>query len=469
MSEIATKLHPNFWIGLLIKYFQQSMLNLLKNQRTLSYISLLLFIVTNIAFILTPVINNFDADGLMQKTLRVVDLVSQQSRLAASTQQTDFSQMPNIMQTGSYIWSQQTLLLNDEKRDSKFLTDIYIPKVNHPAPVIVISNGLDEEHKHFSYLAQQLASYGFFVAVPDNNGTHLNKFLAILNSFIYGTTNTKGAKPKEFINRVLNIKFLLDELQSLSESDPSFDINLKEVGVIGHSFGGYTALALAGATLNFKQLQKDCTNIAPNIFTSSLPNVSLLLQCRALELPNVTYELQDKRIKSVMVINPVSSSIFGKSGISHIQIPVMFISSSNDIITPALMEQFLPFTWLTNTQKYLATIEGSNHFSTVGNTNLSEKSVMFLGCRYINMLGVAFFQTHLAMSKKYQSYLSPSYIQGISQKSLKLSLVNSLTATQIESAVRQETRSKMGQGSLENSIYWLIVPIYENFRDFFKT
>ncbi len=48
---------------------------------------------------------------------------------------------------------------------------------------------------------------------------------------------------------------------------------------MGQSFGAYTALALAGAKINFEQLKQDYLPQAQYL------NPSLFLQCRALELP----------------------------------------------------------------------------------------------------------------------------------------------------------------------------------------
>ncbi|MEH2255310.1 alpha/beta hydrolase family protein [Nostoc sp.] len=64
----------------------------------------------------------------------------------------------------------------------------------------------------------------------------------------------------ELIDRPLDVTFVLDQLEQRSKSDPWLQgkINGQQVGVIGQSFGGYTALVLAGARININQLQKNC-------------------------------------------------------------------------------------------------------------------------------------------------------------------------------------------------------------------
>ena len=299
-----------------------------------------------------------DLERLINQTNRAIALVNQQSAAAAATQSpVDFSQLPDLQRPGTFTWNKQTLTLYDRRRVRPILTDIYLPSTKAPARVIVISHGLGSDRSSFEYLATHLASYGFAVAVPEHLGSNAQQ----LRSLMAGRANEVTA-PNEFINRAWDVKYLLDELERRGNSDPAFQLNLQQVGVIGQSFGGYTALALVGASLNFKQLQKDC------LVLNDFWNVSLLLQCRALKLPSKEYNLRDQRVKAAIAINPITSSIFGEAGLSQIQVPVMIVSSSADKVAPALSEQILPFTWLTTPEKYLVLLQGGTHFSTIGET-----------------------------------------------------------------------------------------------------
>lgn len=373
---------------------------------------------------------------LINQTRQELALVEQQSTAGANPQQVaSFSQLPDLRQPGQISWRKQTYTLNDLRRNRTFLADIYFPEVTEPAPVIVISHGLGSDRTSFEYLAEQLASYGFAVAVPE----HLGSNTAQLRALLSGRAN-EVAQPNEFINRPLDVKFLLDQLQLLDSSNPTFKLNLQQVGVIGQSFGGYTALALAGAELNFDQLEKDCVTLNDSW------NVSLLLQCRVLQLPPNQYDLQDERIKAVIAINPITSSLFGKTGISQIKIPVMIVGSSADTFAPILSEQLLPFSWLSTPEKYLALIRGGTHFSTIGESDPAKEPVAVptqvigpnpvVARRYMNALSVAFFQTYLAKAPQYRPYLSSSYAQAISQYPLNLSLLQSLPVTQFAPFIR---------------------------------
>jgi predicted dienelactone hydrolase len=206
---------------------------------------------------------------------------------------------------------------------------------------------------------------------------------------------------------------------------------------------------LAGAALNFDQLQKDCKNL------NNSWNASLLLQCQVLELPRTQSNLYDPRVKAVIAINPLTSSVFGEASLSKIQVPVMIVSSGGDTVAPALPEQILPFTWLTTPDKYLAVIEGGTHFSTIGVTDPTRDPFILppqvigpnpaIARRYMNALSVAFCQTYVAKVPQYRPYLSAAYAQTISQPPLNLNLVQSLSANQLTQSIQrstQEIRSK---------------------------
>ena len=338
--------------------------------------------------------------------------------------------------------------LRDLRKKSNLKSKIQNPP-SSGFPVIVISHGLGSDRTSFTYLAEQLASYGFAVAVPEHPGSNAKQ----LQSLLSGRAN-QVAEPNEFINRPLDVKYLLDELQRLDAYNLSFQLNFQQVGVIGQSFGGYTALALAGAKLNFKQLQTNCDE--PN----DIWNVSLLLQCRALDLPETDYNLQDPRVKAAIAINPIDSSIFGQAGLERIQVPVMIVGGSTDTVAPVLSEQILPFSWLDTAQKYLVVIERASHFSIIGETNPNQQAFVLppqaigpspaIARRYMSALGVAFFQTYIAGNTQYRDYLSSAYVQAINQAPLNISLVQSLSITQLTQPALQRSQKVRSQEPKES-------------------
>ncbi|MBW4493353.1 MAG: alpha/beta hydrolase [Oscillatoria princeps RMCB-10] len=416
---------------------------------------------------LTPinVLRKFPTDGIRIDLARALDIfrelqqvVNQTSRATALVERLskaqaysqpgirNFSQS-DLSRRGPLTW--QTLSINVTLPDGVFPTapavkrvfpaDIYLPQLQspQPAPVIVISHGLGSDRKTFQYLAEHLASYGFAVAVPQHPGSDARQLQALING-----TASEAAEPAEFIARPLDIKYLLDELTELEKTEPALRgrLNLEQVGVFGQSFGGYTSLALAGAPIDFQQLQADCQNL------DSTWNISLLLQCRAKDLPRSQYQLGDPRIKAALAINPVDSSLLGPKSLSQIQVPVMLVASSADTAAPALPEQIRPFTWLNTPNKYLVLIGNGTHFSTLAESESNSGEVPIpsevigpspaLAYRYVSVLSLAFFQTHLANQPQYRPYLQPSYVSTLSRNPLPLSLIQSLSESELQRALQ---------------------------------
>jgi predicted dienelactone hydrolase len=387
-----------------------------------------------------------DLSQLLRRRDAIVGFLKQFSDAEIAKQPNiDFTQQPDLRRQGNFGWKVRNLPMNDTFRESRiFQVDLYVPQTKiinspkSPFPLIVISHGVAEDRKTFAYAAQHLASYGFAVAVLEHPGSDAKK----IQQFFAGLDTPPSAD--ELINRPLDVKFVLDQLQKLNDGDTNSDINirgklnLQEVGVIGHSYGGYTALVLAGATIDFPQVRRLCD------LNNSL-NLSSFLQCRANELiakQSSIPPLQDSRIKAVMAMNPLNSIVLGQSGLSKIKVPVMLMGGSQDIITPAVPEQVIPFTWLQTPIKYLALIENGTHFSTSEKLDNSPGILPVppaligpdpaIAQNYVKAYSVAFFQSHLLNQQQYRPFLTASYSKYISQPPLNLNFVQSLTPKQLE-------------------------------------
>jgi predicted dienelactone hydrolase len=405
-------------------------------------------------------------EQLINQTAEAVNAIEQQSeREAASDPITDLSSPPDPRRLGRFTWQRQTITLNDTSRDRTFVADVYLPleATSDPAypltpvpsvPVIIMSHGLGSDRTTYAYLGEHLASYGFAVAIPEHPGSNADQLRALIEGRASQVT-----EPAEFINRPLDVTYLLDELERLNQSDFAFQgrLDLRQVGVVGQSFGGYTALALAGAQINFQQLTEDCAA------EESTLNLSLLLQCRAEELVPPAADLRDERVAAIMAINPIGSIILGPAGFSEIDIPVMLVSGNADTVAPALLEQIRPFTWLTTPNKYLLMMRGSTHFSTIGTSEIGSEIVTLppeiigpspaLARSYINAMSTAFFQLHLTKDTDYLRYLGAAYAERISEPALPIDLVRFLTPAQLAQALGEplESSSRLQSNFSPNS------------------
>jgi predicted dienelactone hydrolase len=384
---------------------------------------------------------------LVQQTNTSIALVQQRSELTAKDNPSTIRQadLLALRQPGPYRWDVIPLTLTDSRPQRvqlsgpprEFGADIYLPQVKRSAPImpiIVISHGLGSGRAAFKYFAEHLASHGFAVAVPEHPGSSERQISALLDGKADDVSN-----PKEFIDRPLDVSYLLDELTRLNQLDDRFKgrLNLDRIGVMGQSFGGYTALALVGAKINFENLIKGCDKS----FAQSL-NLSLLLQCQAQQLPKKDYDLKDPRVKAAIAVNPVASSIFGAEGFKSIQAPVMIISGTADSITPPLAEQIEPFTWLPNIEKRLILIDGATHFSTIDQLQPTERAFVTpkeligrtpeVARTYMRALGIAFFRTYVKKQPNTALFLSPASIQAQSIQPLLLRGVTSLSVEDLD-------------------------------------
>lgn len=228
------------------------------------------------------------------------------------------------------------------------------------------------------------------------------------------------------------------------DSDLAGQLDLDRIGIIGHSFGGYTALALAGAQLNLDTLEANC---ASDDFIFNAANPSMLLQCTALLDPTqFDADLKDERVKAVIALNPITSSLFGRTGFTKIDIPSLIVAGTNDPVAPALLEQIRPFTWLSQSPNapthLLALVQGGSHLYEPPDVEGADPTLASglinnnipLVDSYLEALTLGFFQAEIDQNLLYQEALDEATIVQIGSQPVPLYLVNSLSARQLRPA-----------------------------------
>ncbi|MCY7332110.1 MAG: alpha/beta hydrolase [Pseudanabaena sp. CAN_BIN31] len=380
-----------------------------------------------------------ELSDLLQSTQKVVQLVNdeatKQSQANPPAQASAPIQLANLRNRGKFQWDRSSLkaIALDNKYEIPFY--LFVPKLTSsksaPLPAIVIYPGLISKLEPLLYLAEHLASYGFAVVLtvsPNSSDEQLEKLIIGVASEI--------APPESFIQRPQDITAVLNYLE---KSPQARNINWQNVGMIGHSFGGYAALALVSdAQIQFANLTEVCQG-------KYKWNASLLLQCVALGLPNQAYKLGDSRIKAVIAANPVISRVLGKPTLDKITVPIAIVSSSDDTFAPAVAEQILPFTWLTTPNRYLVLFNKAGHTAVTAITssdrlspemsNVLAGSSAIASQNYLKALSVAFFKTYLVQETSFADYLTSEYFANISTPNAKVSLLRSLTIEQIEKAI----------------------------------
>lgn len=366
-------------------------------------------------------------------TAEVAQAAAQEAATGASI---DFANLPDLTQPGSFGVEQQRWQLTDSSRNRSFYVDVYRPKSWRAGktPVVIFSHGLASRPEDFAQQAQHLASYGYVVALPQHPGSDAQQ----INNLIRGLSQQVFLK-SDFFERPRDVSYVIDELERRNAAEFAGQLDLQSVGVMGHSFGGYTALALAGATIDFDFLQQECERLL-------YLNTSLLLECRALSLPREPNNFRDPRVTAVFAANPVNYSTFGPQGLGQIQIPVMIATGTYDPATPAVLAQGLTFPALTTPNKYLAVIEGQAHVdfskldagitqaidSIAGLTLPSPQLIL----DYSNAIQLAFFEVHQLNNEDYRPYLQSAYAKYLSQdQKFKMMMITAASDAAIKQTV----------------------------------
>jgi predicted dienelactone hydrolase len=350
-----------------------------------------------------------------QETAEFITSLKQQE--AKDSSQLNIAKIPDLSAPGQFSVVKQPLKLYDTQRDRNLNVDLYLPQTqNAPksVPVIVISNGLGARRNNFQELAEHLTSYGFAVATLDHPGSDRDRQKA----FIRGLYK-ENFDAADFIDRPLDISYILDELTKLNQNQFQNRLNLQQVGVFGYSFGGATAVSLTGANLNFDKLQHDCSQ------PLDLINISILYQCRALELPRQPRSLEDKRIKATYLFVPFGSSLFGAEQLGHVSTPTMWQTVDRDFLTSLLKEQLPAFKAVGSQDKYLVVSEKLPHTTATLDQKRSQtqNKQSKISKTYQKALALAFFQTYIAQNSEYRPYLTSDYLQVLSQEPYNLHLL----------------------------------------------
>lgn len=381
------------------------------------------------------------ANQVLQEQATILAMLEAQALQAQALQPTDLD-LPSLAdlsrpgpQTPQVI---AFSFRNPERLDRpRIPAQITLPlESSDPAPLIVIAPGLASGLDTFNYLEEHLASYGFAVATlqfPSSSDRTIARFLMGLGTPL---------EPNSWVRQPLDISALLDELERRSGFDSRLRgrLDLSGVGLLGQSLGGYTVLATAGAEVNWPALQGFCAILErPETYNF---NLAALWQCSTVSDQPPQARFREDRVKAVLAINPVTAPIFGIAGegLGSIQVPTAIVTGTEDLFAPPSPEQIFPFSQLTVADRYLVIAEGGTHFSFLGGEGQGVVPVpeLLLGPGleqargYMQQLATAFFQVHLEDQDSSAAYLSPDYVQSISEPELPLRLVRSISPAQLD-------------------------------------
>jgi dienelactone hydrolase len=114
-------------------------------------------------------------------------------------------------------------------------------------PVIIFSHGLGRVSAHYSTFLENLASHGYIVVGVDS--PFFSSALKMPDGRIIQNKSQRyqrrGAREEEAVTQAQDLVFVLNELERIDKTDPHIGfagrLDLRHVGVFGHSRGGFTA------------------------------------------------------------------------------------------------------------------------------------------------------------------------------------------------------------------------------------
>ncbi|MBA4189641.1 MAG: dienelactone hydrolase [Planctomycetaceae bacterium] len=140
------------------------------------------------------------------------------------------------------------MTVKDEKRSREVPIRVHFPKEKTAAPVVLFSHGLGGSRENGEYYANHLTARGYIVVMLQHPGSDesvwkgagLGQRMAAME---------KAASGENLLLRIGDVSVVLDQLEVWNkEKDHPLNgrLDLKRVGMSGHSFGAVTTQAVSG-------------------------------------------------------------------------------------------------------------------------------------------------------------------------------------------------------------------------------
>jgi len=190
--------------------------------------------------------------------------------------------------------------------------------INKVFPLVIISHGDGGSYLLYRSISTYLAKNGYIVALLEHYGNNRNN-------------NELSQSIKNLQYRPRHVSLTIDYM--LSDNFFKDTIKKDRISIIGHSFGGYTALALAGGIPWTRDGQKVLTQT-------------------------------DDRIHSLVLMAPAAAYFIPENSLQNVKIPILLLIGERDLITPRYLTEVLIKNGVQDRSMIeVVMIENAGHFS----------------------------------------------------------------------------------------------------------
>ena len=267
----------------------------------------------------------------------------------------DFDKTKEVLFLSSKKQENSTPLIKSIKvvhRKNQLNVEIWKPvNNNHEKDVIIFMPGLGGDIGNFRWIGSELSKRGWPVIFIDHEGSNSDTFKAVIKG--------KEALPGGADNYLYRIKDLNEIINANKEG--FFNLKNQSYILMGHSLGSLVAFLYEGYP-PINGFEERCDKALEDF---AVTNLSKLLQCQLSQIPLPEFN-QSSDLKAIIGFNSFGSLIWPYPKKTGINVPVLLIGGTYDLITPLLSEQFKLFlsTESKSNNRFLV-VEGASHFSPI--------------------------------------------------------------------------------------------------------